>query len=91
MPDENNKSVQTEARVPEVRQSLSRLITYIVIGTAGQIFIMSVIAFLPMFVVDRLGESEGVGAAIQAVIYLVGFFAGTQSTVYNELTPPYLY
>ena len=75
-PDEDKIGAKTEARTPEVRQRLSKLITYIIIGTAGQIFIMSVIAFLPMFVVDRLGESEGVGAAIQAVIYLGGLPAG---------------
>ena len=75
-PDDNKVSAKTEARTPEVGQRLSKLITYIIIGTAGQIFIMSVIAFLPMFVVDRLGESEGVGAAIQAVIYLGGLPAG---------------
>jgi len=76
VPDEDKVNAKTEARTPEVRQRLSKLITYIVIGTAGQIFIMSVIAFLPMFVVDRLGESEGAGAAIQAVIYLGGLPAG---------------
>ena len=75
-PADNKVSAKTEARTPEVHQRLSKLITYIIIGTAGQIFIMSVIAFLPMFVVDRLGESEGVGAAIQAVIYLGGLPAG---------------
>jgi MFS family permease len=75
-PDEDKVGARTEVRTPEARQRLSKLITYIVIGTAGQIFIMSVIAFLPMFVVDRLGENEGVGAAIQAVIYLGGLPAG---------------
>jgi MFS family permease len=52
------------------------VVLYIVIGTAAQVFIMSVIAFMPLFMVDRLGESSGLAAALQAVIYLGGMPAG---------------
>lgn len=54
----------------------ANLITYAVMGSGGQVFIGSVIAFVPLFVVDKLGASPALGAALQSVVFLGGLPAG---------------
>jgi predicted MFS family arabinose efflux permease len=71
-----SNNAEIRQKVSEASTPRAKLITYIVMGTAGQVFIGSVIAFLPLFAVDSLGVNEGLGAAIQAVIYLGGLPAG---------------
>ncbi|OGO36964.1 MAG: hypothetical protein A2147_09825 [Chloroflexi bacterium RBG_16_57_8] len=61
---------------PGSRAGLSRLATYMIIGTAGQVFILSTIAFASLFAVDRLGQSEGLAAALPFMVYLGGMPAG---------------
>ncbi len=65
-----------KAELQEPPRRRSNLIAYLVIGTAGQVFIGSVVAFLPLFMVDRLGESAAIGAALQSVVFLGGLPAG---------------
>jgi predicted MFS family arabinose efflux permease len=54
----------------------SRLILYIIIGTAAQVFILSVTANVSMFVVDGLEKSKAIGALLLAVVYLGGLPSG---------------
>jgi MFS family permease len=56
--------------------SRERLVLYIIIGTAGQIFILAVAAFVSMFVVDELGKSVAIGALMLAVVYVGGMPSG---------------
>jgi MFS family permease len=69
-------SKPSEATAAGAVHSRSRIVLYIITGTAAQVFIMSVIAFMPLFMVDRLNESKGLSAALQAVIYIGGMPAG---------------
>ncbi|MBM2825712.1 MAG: hypothetical protein HW402_1376 [Dehalococcoidales bacterium] len=73
---------------PEPQHSRSNLITYLTIGTFGQVFIGSVISFLPLFIVDRLGESAAIGAALQAVVYLGGLPAGPLAGYFADRVGP---
>ena len=66
----------TEATGGQHVHSRSKIVLYIIIGTAAQVFMLSVAAFMPLFMVDRLHESKGLAAALQAVIYLGGMPAG---------------
>jgi MFS family permease len=56
--------------------SRSRLVIYIIIGTAAQIFILSVTANVSMFVVDALDKSKAIGALLLAVVYFGGLPSG---------------
>jgi MFS family permease len=53
-----------------------RLILYIIIGTAAQVFILAVAAYVSSFVVEGLEKSKPIGALLLAVVYLGGLPAG---------------
>jgi predicted MFS family arabinose efflux permease len=72
-PDDDNP-VRTQSVARPHR--MSSIIMYIIIGTAGQVFILSTVSLLPLFMVDHLGESEGIAAAFQFIVYLGGMPAG---------------
>ena len=50
------------------------LVSFIILSTVSGAVTMSVISFIPLFVVDRFGVSEGAAAALIAVIYSAGLW-----------------
>ncbi len=56
--------------------STSTLVLFIIVGTAAQVFILSVSSFMALFMVDGLKEAAGAGAALMAVMYVGGIPAG---------------
>jgi len=53
---------------------LHHLVPFIVLSAFSGAVTMSVISFIPLFAVDRFGASEGVAAALVAVIYSAGLW-----------------
>ena len=58
------------------RNNMRHLIAFIILTTLSGAVTMSVISFIPLFVVDRFGVSEEVAAVLIAVIYSAGLWAG---------------
>ena len=56
--------------------SLRRLVALMVLSTLNFALIFSAISFVPLFAVDYLKESEEAGAAMLALIYAGGLWAG---------------
>ena len=59
---------------PPAPHRLRHLVPFIVLSAFSGAVTMSVISFIPLFVVDRFGASEGVAAALVAVIYSAGLW-----------------
>ena len=55
---------------------LRRLVVFIVLGVAIQVLVFSVISFIPLFVVDHYQTSEEIAAALLALVYAGGLWAG---------------
>jgi len=75
---------QTSVQPTSPGPSASKLVTYIIIGTCGQVFIMSVVSFLPLYNVDRLSMAAGLAAALQFVVYLGGMPAGPLAGYWSD-------
>ena len=65
---------ETPLATPPVPHRLHHLVPFIVLSAFSGAVTMSVISFIPLFVVDRFGASEGVAAALVAVIYSAGLW-----------------
>jgi len=55
---------------------LRRLTAFVALGIAGQTFIVSIMSFIPLFFVGRLGVSREAAGALLAVVYSGGLWAG---------------
>jgi FSR family fosmidomycin resistance protein-like MFS transporter len=55
---------------------LRRLIPFLTLSTFTQASVISIISFIPLFLVDHLGVSKEMAAASIALIYSSGFWAG---------------
>jgi MFS family permease len=55
---------------------LPRLIALITLSTFTQAVLMSVVAFIPLFLVDHFGSGREIAAASLSLIYLMGLWAG---------------
>jgi len=64
----------TEA--PPTPGRLSRLIAFLALSIVGQILILAIISFIPLFLVDHFGIGEEVAAIGLALVYTAGFWAG---------------
>jgi len=57
------------------RDGWRRLVVFMVLTVLTQAVVFSVMAFIPLFMVDRHGVSEGAAAAYLAIIYSAGLWA----------------
>jgi len=55
---------------------LRRLVSFLILSIAGQVLIVSVISFLPLFIVDHFGVGEEAAAGFLALVYAAGLWAG---------------
>ncbi|MBA7609083.1 Multidrug resistance protein MdtG [subsurface metagenome] len=53
---------------------LRRLVWFIILSTSSQSVVISVIAFIPVFLVDRWGASQETAAAAMSLIYVCGLW-----------------
>jgi MFS family permease len=58
------------------RGYIRRMVAFITIGTAVQVFVFSSISVIPLLVVDQYGASEQAGAAFLSLAHFSGLFAG---------------
>jgi len=61
---------------PTTPGRLPRLVSFLTLSTFTQALVMSIISFIPLFLVDHLGISKEMAAASVALIYSSGFWAG---------------
>jgi len=61
---------------PSTQGRLHHLIAFLILGTFIQAMVLSVIAFIPLFMVDHFGTSEKSAAALLALVYSSGLWAG---------------
>lgn len=64
----------TEALPAQINQR--RLIAFLILGIASMVLIYSTITFIPLYVVDHLGESKKIGATMVALVFSGGIWAG---------------
>lgn len=53
-----------------------RLMAFLILGIASMVLIYSTITFIPLYVVDHLGESKKIGATMVALVFSGGIWAG---------------
>ncbi|HEX9896565.1 MAG TPA: MFS transporter [Dehalococcoidales bacterium] len=72
------KQVQTESFAIRInsRGYLRRMIAFVILGTAVQVFVFSSISVIPLLVVDQYGGTEQAGAAFLALAHFAGLWAG---------------
>ena len=72
------KQVQTESFAIRInsRGYVRRMIAFVTLGTAVQVFVFSSISFIPLLVVDQYGGLEQAGAAFLALAHFAGLWAG---------------
>ncbi|MFC2016485.1 MFS transporter [Chloroflexota bacterium] len=61
---------------PSTPGHLGRLVAFLIVSIVGQILIVAIISFIPLFLVDHFGVSEEVAAVLLALTYSAGFWAG---------------
>ncbi len=61
---------------PPAPGRLGRLVAFLILSIAGQILIVGIISFIPLFLIDQFGVSEKAAAALLALTYSAGFWAG---------------
>ncbi len=64
----------TEALPAQINRR--RLIAFLILGIASMVLIYSTITFIPLYVVDHLGESKKIGATMVALVFSGGIWAG---------------
>ncbi|MDO9333767.1 MAG: MFS transporter [Dehalococcoidales bacterium] len=72
------KQVQTDSFAIRINQRgyVRRMIAFVTLGTAVQVFVFSSISFIPLLVVDQYGGLEQAGAAFLALAHFAGLWAG---------------
>ena len=67
---------RSQGNTASTSPGLRRLVAFIVLGITIQIMVFSTISFLPLFVVDYHKGSESAAAALLALVYSAGLWAG---------------
>ncbi|MCD6358905.1 MAG: MFS transporter, partial [Dehalococcoidia bacterium] len=73
--DRESISDEQVAAAP-AKLNLPLLVPIITLGIASQALVFSTVSFVPLFVVDQFGVSEGAAAALLALVYSAGIWAG---------------
>ena len=60
---------------PPSPRRLRRLVPFIILSTFTAAVVLSVVSFIPLFLVDHFGVAKEAAAALIAVIYFAGFWA----------------
>lgn len=63
-------------KLPPLPGRVRRLVAFMVLSTFTQALLFSLIAFIPLFMVDHFGISAEAAAALLSVIYSAGLWAG---------------
>ncbi len=63
-------------QTPSTPSRLRWLVAFLILSIAGVALILSIISFIPLFLVDHFGVSEEAAAALLALVYSAGLWAG---------------
>ena len=74
--DPEPAKVSTQSQEPPAPGRWRRLVPFIVLTTSTQAMLVSATAFIPLFLVDHFGVAEETAAAMVALIYSAGLWAG---------------
>ena len=55
---------------------LHQLVVFLILSIVGHALIYSIISFIPLYIVDHFGVGEEAAAAMLALVYAAGFWAG---------------
>lgn len=66
----------SDKETPSAPGRLRRLVSFLTLSTFTHALVMSIISFIPLFLVDHLGISKEMAAASIALIFSSGFWAG---------------
>jgi len=69
-------AITSDKETPSAPGRLRRLAPFLTLSTFTQASVISIISFIPLFLVDHLGISKQIAAASIALIYSSGFWAG---------------
>jgi len=68
-------TTSTESQTPDTPGRLRHLVSFIALSTFNHAVVISVISFIPLYLVDHFGTGEATGAAFLAVLYSSGLWA----------------
>jgi len=69
-------AIASNEKTASAPDRLRRLVPFLTLSTFTQASVISIISFVPLFLVDQLGVSKEMAAASIALIYSSGFWAG---------------
>jgi MFS family permease len=73
----NSNAIEEDSPVKgSAKKRINRLAAVILFVTFNQAVIIGIISLIPLFLVDKLGATEGAAAIYLAVIYSAGFWTG---------------
>ncbi len=64
------------SETPPVPGHSGRLVAFLILSIVGQIIIVAIISFIPLFLIAEFGVSEKTAAVLLALTYSAGFWAG---------------
>jgi MFS family permease len=70
----NHETPSSYSQSPPTPHRIRYLVFFIILSTFSAAITMSVVSFIPLFVVDRFSMSEEVAAALVAVVYSAGLW-----------------
>jgi len=73
-----SKKIDTShSHILETPGRIRRLVVFIILSSFSQAVLVSVVSFIPLFLVDHFGLSEEAGGAFIAIFYSTGLWAST--------------
>ena len=72
----DQSATRIDQQTPPATGYWHRLIPFIIVNIATQAVTFSTISFIPLFLVDHFGTTEETAAALVAVVYAAGLWAG---------------
>lgn len=66
---------KSDIETPSTPNHLRWMVAFLILSIVGHTLIYSVVAFVPLFIVDHFSVGEDVGAAMLALVYAAGFWA----------------
>ena len=70
------ENTSSYAETPPVPGRLRRLVALVTLSTFSQAVLMSIVSFIPLFLVDNFGIGKEIAAASISLVYFMGLWAG---------------
>ncbi len=70
------RTTVNHTETPPTPGHLRRLVVFLILGIASMVLVFCTISFIPLFIVDKFGISNEAAAAMLALVYSAGLWAG---------------